>query len=165
MKLRNAISKRLVTVACAGALALGAVPLLAISADAGTNNDITIKVSKQKSGGFGGSVATNIPSGEAKNFYLKVRNNSGSQIPVTMGQYTEVGLAPKWFKGFSGSENITAAVEAEDYDFNVGPGKVKKFRWRIKLIEDEGCAGTFVNWPVMNVDSAEVHINGDADCN
>lgn len=142
---------------------LGGLALLSAPADAGPTA-IVLEVAKQKDGPYAEFVTANVDPGEAKNFYLKVRNASGIEQPVTMGQYTEEPLKAHWFEGFNRDNRITADVEPYSHEFSVAPGGVKRFLWRVKVIGGAGCSSTVVSWPGPNFDSAAVLISGDPNC-
>ena len=144
-------------------VALGASVVLAAAgapADAGVP-EARITVSKQKSGPFREDLKLNLDPGQAKILYLKVRNVDNDELNTQLMDGGNPNLALKWFTRWRGGENITAEVEA-NYDLDLQPGQVKKFRWKVKLISGAGCAETHVTWPISGSDFVRARVNANA---
>jgi hypothetical protein len=109
----------------------------------------------------------NIDPGAAKNAYLKVKSISGSREDAAIRQFPfpDIGYHTKYFKS-SGGE-ITSDVTDGGHGFEVGPGKAKRFRVRVKrdpLSATETCIDIRAFDADGNYSPVELAVNQVAPC-
>lgn len=95
---------------------------------------------------------------------MKFNNTAGVSQDMTLsGESFSPDLKPKWFKGFSGSKNITDDVMDGTYEFTAQSGQTKKFRIKVKALEDgiEECVVTYANDADMIHLGVVVSVNTD----
>jgi hypothetical protein len=116
------------------AVALGMLGVIALAGVAAAGQDVRMKVSKHEGGPYSETLRLNLDSGQAKNLYLRVQNQSVTKEraallgPIHVSDYT--------FKYFTANgTNISDEVAGglEGYQFAIGVGNAKKFRVRVKL--------------------------------
>jgi hypothetical protein len=146
-----------VSALCALTLALGGLAALAAPAEAG-KTEAKIVVSKNKTGPFDSSVHVSLSNGESRTFYLKVKNKGSGELELQMHDQPDSDVVQKWFTRFSGGKNITQSVES-NYDITLQPDQVRKFSWKVKLIQGSACVNTLITWPPTNMDSVLAAVN------
>jgi hypothetical protein len=141
-------------------LAVGASVLDPPLATAGTL-EAQARVSKHKSGPYGSFVRGNLDAGEKRLLYLKAKNTASVQQNLGWLELIDVNLDATWFKGFTGHNNITAAIDADTYVFNVQSGKVR-FRVKVKALASgvEGCVTAQIHDSSNGV-NANIGVNSD----
>ena len=114
-----------------GACVLAAA--LAIPAGALAGAELQVRTAKKASGPYAEFTRLNIPDGEAKNGYVRVKNKLDKKVGVTLTYEIVVVSDPEYtIRWFKGKKNITADVSNAGYDFGLRPGRSKVFRTKIK---------------------------------
>jgi hypothetical protein len=120
------------------ALALAIVALAFAAAPAlGGDPPIDVKGSKHKDGPYAETMqGVNVPIGEAKSLWWKVKHISGGKLDVRFTDALTVnpnpeGLKIRWFRG---DKDITEAVKGAGYDFKLPKGSRKLFRAKVKAV-------------------------------
>jgi hypothetical protein len=153
--------RRALLVATLFIVGVGVVPLVVPPAGAG-DPVARVTIAKNTSGPFSDLISRQIPDGEAKNSYLKVKN-TGTQSGVFVVQGDWAGdLLPKWFKGFTGTKNVTDKVASmSGYEITLDSKETRKFRLRVKTVgpEIEGCVATGADVGIDS-DHAFLSVNG-----
>jgi hypothetical protein len=127
--------------------------------------NLDAKVSRHKSGPYKQELSINIAPGTAKNVYLKVKNNTGQRKDsLQLNQFEpEMGWNTRYFRR---DQNITNEVQGGGYGFELGAGKAKKFRIRIKApaTTDDTCVTSLVEEMGPDHDVAVVGVNDPLFC-
>ena len=114
-----------------GACVVAAV--LAIPAGALAGAELQVRTAKKASGPYAQVTRLNIPDGESKNGYVRVKNKLDKKVGATLTYEIVIVSDPEYtIRWFKGKKNITSDVANAGYDFGLRPGKSKIFRARIK---------------------------------
>jgi hypothetical protein len=130
------------------------------SAHAG--NGVTLTLAKQVDGPYSDEIRRNVPTGEKKNVYIRVKNLGGATSSVQLFSPADdpPGYTFKYFR--LNGDNVTADVTSGGgLSFNVKAGKAKKFRMVIKALDDQDQDCIFPNiiYTGGNDDDALLAIN------
>jgi hypothetical protein len=96
-----------------------------------------VTASKHRDGPYFESIqSVNVPIGDAKSLYWKVKHVSGGALEMrftdALTQFPNPdGLKVRWFKG---TKEITDAVKGSGYEFTLPKGSRKFFRARVKAV-------------------------------
>jgi hypothetical protein len=158
--------RRLLVLAFAVALAVVAV---AASANAHRGVFVRAEVAKHKAGPWKHGAHVQIPTGEAKNVYLRIKNvtSPAQSLDVTLTEGTDGGLPDyrhTWFKGFKGDTDISHDVQTSGYDFTLRHGKTKRFRVRVKAIDGSNPECLLAQWEAQpgGFTDNPIVVNGDS---
>jgi hypothetical protein len=145
----------------AGALAGVIVLALVATAGAGTPSP-SVKIAKKAGGPYLEFAAVNVPDGETRTRYVRVRSkhNANQTATLTMGLASDGG--PEYtFKWFRGKTNITPDIGDDGYDFTLKPDKDRIFKVRIKAPEgaEPICMTAAVEVPASSFGTATLIVN------
>ena len=153
----------------ATAVALGALALVvAVSPALAGEPLVVVKASKHKAGPYlHDTQSLNIPVGESKNAYWRVKNISDKRLRLTFDDAATggnpEGYRVRWFD--KRHRNISSAVKGAGYVFRLRVGKTKMFSATVKHLADSlppsFCLGGQAFVPATFADSAYFGVNGD----
>jgi hypothetical protein len=107
--------------------------ITADAAGAGGGQPPTLRVAKKPEGPYANAWQdVNLPPGEAKNFYFKVKNKTSSNIDTELSGTGDdlPDFKVRWFRG---NNDITDdVVQPGAIDVTLDPGEVRRYRARVK---------------------------------
>jgi hypothetical protein len=151
--------------ATAGALGVAAtvVFVAADPASATPTNVLVAKSAKDEGGRYTTAlVNANLAEGDAKDFFIKVKNVDDESAPFTMVEGIPDGNGYKQ-RYFRGTKEISDAVKDSGMDFELGAGKSKVFRVKVRRANTSDpifCSMTDFSQPgTSDVDTSAVSLN------
>jgi hypothetical protein len=129
---------------------------------------VKAEVAKHKDGPWKHGAHVQIPTGEKKSLYLRIKNvtSPAQSLDATLTEGTDGGppdYRHTWFKGFAGDTDISHDVQTSGYDFTLRHGKTKRFRVRVKAIDGSNPECLVAQWEVVpgGFTDNPIEVNGD----
>jgi hypothetical protein len=143
-------------------VALAAIVVLAVVGLAAAGGPAPkVQVAKHKGGTYTGFVNANVPDGETKVRYVRVRSRADANQPANLTAELDVEGPQYTIKWFAGQENITPEIEGDGYEFVLKPNKDRIFKVKIKAPQEAegGCITAAVEVPTSTFETALIRIN------
>jgi hypothetical protein len=125
-------------------------------------------VAKKQGGPYKRFQHLNVPAGEAKSLYWRVKNVSRKRLNEVHLSDSATNYPASWVaRWFAGKRNITADVHTSDgHTFGLKRGKSKTFRQRLKAPDAAAgfCDNAYAGGPNASLDLATAGINDVAIC-
>ena len=123
-----------------------------------------VEFAKKSAGPYSEYIKKNVPDGETKPAYLRVRSKADANQPATLTDAYLVEPGPDYtVKWFQGKKNITSDMNDEGYEFTLKPDKDRIFKTKIKAPEGaQGiCITASVEVPNLVFSNASIDVNGE----
>jgi hypothetical protein len=127
---------------------------LPVATAGGGEKFFTVRVAKDQNGPWKVSQNVNIPVGEAKGAYFRVKSRADGNLPnMNFNDFTDdpnsEDYKVNWFKG---KDKISSEVKsAEGYEFTLKPDKPLVIRAKVKHVADPGDGTCVDGWAERDV--------------
>lgn len=145
------------------AAAIAVAALLAPFAASAGEPDASLTVAKHADGPYGTVTTVNIPAGQSKSVYWRVKNQSPGKLTDLLLSDSDtdypVGWKARWYRG---QKEITEGVQGGGHEFTLKKDASARFRLKLKAGDeaDQWCVNVTVGKPLLGVlDEATASVN------